>query len=160
MTEIATVISGTKQAPPEPVNASASAVVRLNAITKKHRDSKWLEDSNFQQPISRAIGELCMEPNEHLIKSMMTLISISGDIVWCESSTELNSHANMMVIWQTSVCFQPQWPICKCTGIYCWGQGHTQGPNSVFSYSLWLPIIWTDISTRGAESSLRSIHGT
>ena len=40
MTELATVISGAKQAPPEPIGAAASAVVRLNAIIKKHRDSK------------------------------------------------------------------------------------------------------------------------
>ena len=40
MTELATVISGAKQAPPDPIDTSASAVVRLNAIIKKHRDSK------------------------------------------------------------------------------------------------------------------------
>ena len=40
MTELATVISCDKQAPPEPVDASASAVVRLNVIIKRHRDSK------------------------------------------------------------------------------------------------------------------------
>ena len=40
MTELATVISGAKQAPPDPVDAEASAVVRLNAIMKNHRDSK------------------------------------------------------------------------------------------------------------------------
>ena len=40
MTELATVISGAKQAPPEPVDAAASSVARLNAILKKHRDSK------------------------------------------------------------------------------------------------------------------------
>ena len=34
MTELATVISGAKQSPPEPVDAAASAVVRLNAIIK------------------------------------------------------------------------------------------------------------------------------
>ena len=72
ITELATVISGAKQAPPEPTDASASAAVRLNTIIKKDRDSKWLEDVNFQQPMSRAIGALCMEPNEHLIERMMT----------------------------------------------------------------------------------------
>ena len=40
MTELATVISGAKQAPPEPIDGGTSAVVRLNAIIKKHRDSK------------------------------------------------------------------------------------------------------------------------
>ena len=40
ITELATVISGAKQAPPDPIDTAASAVVRLNAITKKHRDSK------------------------------------------------------------------------------------------------------------------------
>ena len=40
MTELATVIAGAKQAPPEPVYAAASAVVHLNAIIKKHRESK------------------------------------------------------------------------------------------------------------------------
>ena len=40
MTELATVISGAKQPPPEPVDAAAYAVVRVNAIIKKHRDSK------------------------------------------------------------------------------------------------------------------------
>ena len=40
MTELATVISGAKQAPPEPIDSAASAVVRLNVIIKKHRDSK------------------------------------------------------------------------------------------------------------------------
>ena len=40
ITELATVISGAKKAPPEPIDAAASAVVRLNAIIKKHRDSK------------------------------------------------------------------------------------------------------------------------
>ena len=47
MTELSTVISGAKQAPPEPVNAASSAVVRLNTIIKKHRDFKLLEDTNF-----------------------------------------------------------------------------------------------------------------
>ena len=40
MTELATVISGAKKSPPEPVDTAASAVVRLNAVIKKHRDSK------------------------------------------------------------------------------------------------------------------------
>ena len=40
MTELATVISGAKKAPPEPVDAATSDVVCLNAIIKKHRDSK------------------------------------------------------------------------------------------------------------------------
>ena len=40
MTELAMVISGAKQASPEPVDAAASAVVRLNTIIKKHRDPK------------------------------------------------------------------------------------------------------------------------
>ena len=40
MTELATVISGAKQAPPEPINAAASDVVRLHKIIKRHRDSK------------------------------------------------------------------------------------------------------------------------
>ena len=40
MMELATVISGAKEALPEPINAAASGVVRLNAIIKKHRDSK------------------------------------------------------------------------------------------------------------------------
>ena len=40
MTELATVISGAKQSPPEPINAAASAVVRLNVTIKNHRDSK------------------------------------------------------------------------------------------------------------------------
>ena len=79
MTKLAMVISGAKQAPPEPIDAAASAVVRLNAITKKYRDSKWLEDENFQLPKSRTIGDLCMEPNEHLIERMMTSISSSGE---------------------------------------------------------------------------------
>ena len=57
-----------------------------------------MEDSNFHQPTSRAIGELCMEPNEHLIKRMMTLISSSGYNVCYEYRTELDSHANMVVI--------------------------------------------------------------
>ena len=57
-----------------------------------------MEGENFQQPTSRAIGELCMEPNEHLNKRMMTSISSSGDNVCYESSTELDSHANMVVI--------------------------------------------------------------
>ena len=48
MTELATVISVVKKPPPEPANAAASAVVRLNAIIKKHRDSKLLEDEFFQ----------------------------------------------------------------------------------------------------------------
>ena len=52
MTELAMVISGAKQSPPEPVDAAASAVVCLNVIIKNHRDSKWLEDENFQQPTS------------------------------------------------------------------------------------------------------------
>ena len=37
MTELATVISGAKQAPPEPINAAASDVVSLNEIIKKQR---------------------------------------------------------------------------------------------------------------------------
>ena len=40
MTELFTLISGAKQASPETIDASASAVVRLNAIIKEHRDSK------------------------------------------------------------------------------------------------------------------------
>ena len=40
MTELATVISGSKQAPPEHVDVAASSVVRLNVMIKKHRDSK------------------------------------------------------------------------------------------------------------------------
>ena len=40
MTELATVISGANKAPPEPVDAAASAVVRLNAIMKNHSDSR------------------------------------------------------------------------------------------------------------------------
>ena len=40
MTELAKVISGAKQDPPEPVDAAASDVVHLNAIIKKHRYSK------------------------------------------------------------------------------------------------------------------------
>ena len=40
MTELDTVISGAKQAPPEPIDEAASAVVRLNATIKKHRDPK------------------------------------------------------------------------------------------------------------------------
>ena len=68
MTELATVISGAKEAPPEPVYAAASAVVLLNVIIKMHRDPKLLEDENFQQPTSRSIGDMCMEPNEHLFK--------------------------------------------------------------------------------------------
>ena len=105
MTKHAMVILGAKQAPPEPVNAAASAVVRLNAIMKKHRDYKWLEDVNFQQPTSRAIGDLCMEPNEHLIERMMTSISSSGDNVCLESSTELDSYANMVVIGKQAFIF-------------------------------------------------------
>ena len=105
MTELAKVISGAKQDPPEPVDAEASDVMRLNAIIKKHRDSKWLKDVNFQQPTSRAIGELCMEPNEHLIERMMTSISISKDNVCLESSTELDSHANMVVIGKKAFIF-------------------------------------------------------
>ena len=53
---------------------------------------------NFQKPTSWAIGELCMEPNGHLIGRMMTYISSSGDNVCFESSTELDSHTNMVVI--------------------------------------------------------------
>ena len=98
MTELATAITGAKKAPPEPVDAAAYYVVRLNAIIKNHRYSKWLEDANFQQPTSRAIGELYMEPNEKLIERIMTLISISGDNVCCKYSTKLYSHANMVVI--------------------------------------------------------------
>ena len=48
--------------------------------------------------MSWAIGDLCMEPNEHSIERMITLISSSGDIVCLESSTELDSHASMVVI--------------------------------------------------------------
>ena len=40
MTELATVISGAKQSAPEPVDAAAYTVVRLNAIIKNHMDSK------------------------------------------------------------------------------------------------------------------------
>ena len=40
VTELATVISGAKQSPPEPVDAESSAVVCLNVIIKNHRDSK------------------------------------------------------------------------------------------------------------------------
>ena len=39
-----------------------------------------------------------MAPNEHLIERMMTSISSSGDNVCLESSAELDSHANMVVI--------------------------------------------------------------
>ena len=46
-----------------------------------------------------------MEPNEHLIKSTMTSISSSGDNVCLESSTELDSHANMVVIGKQAVIF-------------------------------------------------------
>ena len=105
MTELATVIAGAKQAPPEPVYAAASAVVRLNAIIKNHKESKWLEGVNFQQPTSRAIGELCMKPNEHLTERMMTSVSSSGDNVFLESSTELDSHAKMVVIGKQAFIF-------------------------------------------------------
>ena len=46
-----------------------------------------------------------MEPNEHLIKRMMTSISSSGDNVCYESSTELDSHANMAVIVKQAFFF-------------------------------------------------------
>ena len=105
-TELTTVISCAKKSPPEPIDAAAYDVVRLNVIIKNHRDSKWLEDVNFQQPTSRAIGELCMEPNEHLIERMMTSISSSGDNVCLESSTELDSHVNMVVIGKQAFIFR------------------------------------------------------
>ena len=46
-----------------------------------------------------------MEPNEHLIERMMTLISSSGDNVCCKSSTELDSHADMVVIGKQAFVF-------------------------------------------------------
>ena len=46
-----------------------------------------------------------MKPNEHLIERMMTLISSSGDNVCLESSTELYSHANMVVIGKQAFIF-------------------------------------------------------
>ena len=46
-----------------------------------------------------------MEPNEHLIERMMTLISSSGDNVCCKSSTKLDSHANMVVIGKQAFFF-------------------------------------------------------
>ena len=64
-----------------------------------------MEDVNFQQPMSRAIWELCMEPNKNLIERMMTSISSSGTNVCCKSSTELDSHANMVVIGKQAFDF-------------------------------------------------------
>ena len=46
-----------------------------------------------------------MEPNEHLIERMMTSISSSGYNVCFESSTELDSHANMVVIGKQAFIF-------------------------------------------------------
>ena len=46
-----------------------------------------------------------MEPNEHLIKRNMTSISSSEDNVCCESRTELDSHANMVVIGKQAFVF-------------------------------------------------------
>ena len=46
-----------------------------------------------------------MEPNEHLIERMMTLISSSGDNACLESSTKLDSHANMVVIVKQAFIF-------------------------------------------------------
>ena len=46
-----------------------------------------------------------MEPNDHLIERMMTLILISGENVYLESSTELDSHAIMVVIGKQAFIF-------------------------------------------------------
>ena len=46
-----------------------------------------------------------MEPNEHLIERMMTLISSSGDNICLESSTKLDQPANMVVIGKKAFIF-------------------------------------------------------
>ena len=46
-----------------------------------------------------------MEHNDHLIERMMTPISSSGENVCLESSTELDSHANMVVIGKQAFIF-------------------------------------------------------
>ena len=46
-----------------------------------------------------------MEHNEHLTERMMTSVSSSGDNVCLESSTELDSHANMVVIGKQAFIF-------------------------------------------------------
>ena len=46
-----------------------------------------------------------MEPNEHLIERMKISVSSSGDNVCCESSTKLDSHANMVFIGKQAFFF-------------------------------------------------------
>ena len=100
-----------------------------------------------------------MEPNENLIERMMTSISSSGDNFCLESSTELDSHANMVVIGKQAFIFSHSGQYANVRAFTDEVKGIPKVPivDAVIAYDF--PTIWTDIPTRGEECSLSSIHG-
>ena len=101
LAELVKIIFSTQTAPNSSTTtdgnySTASAAVKLNAIIKRLR--KHWNGVTPQQIFSRAVGMVNLEPNRNLVDKIMMSISSIGESDFYLSSTELDSHANMVVI--------------------------------------------------------------
>ena len=88
-----------------PETAEVLAALKLNAIPKNIRSDPWRDPSNPQQTLSRAVEAHSLVPNENLMSRILMLVSRMGTSEYTASTTELDSHANMIVVGKQAFVF-------------------------------------------------------
>ena len=88
-----------------PETAAVVSSLKLNAILKKLRSDPWRDPGNHQQSLSRAVGDHSLVPNEYLMSLILLLVSIMVTSDHTASTTELDSHANIIVVGKHDFLF-------------------------------------------------------